>query len=611
MEHLVSATNAVSNGVIPGSKTTSISTEEFIHNIPGSSVAYNETTSSDISVHLREVGMCNEYVSNDVNNTEIPSRCNISEERNKTPSDKNGNDVSTMHTLESNVVSAAVTMNASRTLPEGSICLVDSKLQNESEVTAVGSEVKENAPNAGAEDDTLISQSSLVSSGTGDGMDVQSEDRDYNKSDCTPRELTPEIKNADPVRESGDPVVDSEYSKTDEKHFNSDLNKTNSLLPEYLNVLLEGMDVCGDSRCPLGSKPEWLDLDKFRKGQRIAMKYLFGLVLAEMLSLMMIFSYPNGVQPLIFTGKSDTPFKSFKRYLSTVIRIRSWYSEDIWEPGTEGYNNIKAVRAMHETVRQEMHKTKPEELLKRSTLSGNCKFVCKGGAIWSPLHEEIREDFQRSCSYPSPKQRPFLTSKTHPVFVNQMEMALTQFGFVGLFVLFPRKFGAHSVSDEDMDSFVHLWRGLGYALGLEDRYNLCNGDLETVRQRSRDIIHLWVKPNLRDVTRDWEHMSRCVVEGIKYYIPGITFETSLLYLCGILGIYVPRISAALTFKQKLLYHLMTFTLCALMRLPGFPSFFCWLISFAIRFAQMASPEKLRKLEQRRYPYEENISCPHL
>lgn len=611
MEHLVSATNAVSNGVIPGSKTTSISTEEFIHNIPGSSVAYNETTSSDISVHLRKVGMCNEYVSNDVNNTEIPSRCNISEERNKTPSDKNGNDVSTMHTLESNVVSAAVTMNASRTLPEGSICLVDSKLQNESEVTAVGSEVKENAPNAGAEDDTLISQSSLVSSGTGDGMDVQSEDRDYNKSDCTPRELTPEIKNADPVRESGDPVVDSEYSKTDEKHFNSDLNKTNSLLPEYLNVLLEGMDVCGDSRCPLGSKPEWLDLDKFRKGQRIAMKYLFGLVLAEMLSLMMIFSYPNGVQPLIFTGKSDTPFKSFKRYLSTVIRIRSWYSEDIWEPGTEGYNNIKAVRAMHETVRQEMHKTKPEELLKRSTLSGNCKFVCKGGAIWSPLHEEIREDFQRSCSYPSPKQRPFLTSKTHPVFVNQMEMALTQFGFVGLFVLFPRKFGAHSVSDEDMDSFVHLWRGLGYALGLEDRYNLCNGDLETVRQRSRDIIHLWVKPNLRDVTRDWEHMSRCVVEGIKYYIPGITFETSLLYLCGILGIYVPRISAALTFKQKLLYHLMTFTLCALMRLPGFPSFFCWLISFAIRFAQMASPEKLRKLEQRRYPYEENISCPHL
>lgn len=607
MDHLLSATNFVSNGVIRDSKTTSISTEEFINNIPDCSVAYNENTSRVISAHLRKFGRCDEYVNTDESNAEIPSYCNISEMRNKALSDKNGNDVSTMHTVESNVISTAVTLNVSSTLPEGSICPVDSELQNDSEVTVIGSEAKENAPNVRAEDDTS-SQSSLSSSGTGDDMDVQTEGRDYNTSDCTPRKLSPEIKNADAIQESGEPIVDSEYLKTDEKYFNSDINKSNSILPEYLNVLVEGMDVCGDSRCPLGSKPEWVDLDKFRRGQRIAMKYFFGLVLAEMLSLMMIFSYPNGLESLIFTGKSNTPFKSFKRYLSTVIRIRSWYSEDIWEPGTGGHMNIKAVRAMHETVRQEMHKTKREELLKRSTLSGYCKFVCKEAAIWSPLHEKIREDFQRSCSYPSPQQHPLLPSKSNPVFVNQMEMAITQFGFVGLFVLFPGKFGAHGLSDEDMDSFVHLWRCLGYALGLEDKYNICNGDLETVRQRSRDIIHFWVKPNLRDVSRDWEHMSRCVVEGINYYIPGITFEISLLYLCGTLGIYAPKILAALTFKQTLLYHFMTFTLCVLLRLPGAPSFFSWLISWAIKFAQKASPERLKKLERREYPYEKNTSC---
>lgn len=558
-----------------------------------------------------DVGRSGESVSTDVSNAVILPICNISGIRNKAPSDKNGNDVSTMQTVESNVITNAVTPDVSCTVSEGSICLVDSERQNESEVTAVGSDVKENAPSSRAEDEALISQSSLASSSTGTDMDVQCEDKVYNRSDCSPRKLSSEIKHADVIEESEKSVVDSEYSKTEEKYFKSDVNKTNSVLPEYLKVLLEGMDVCGDSRCPVDSKPEWVDLGKFRTGQRIAMKYLFGLVLAEMLSLMILFSYPNSLQPLIFTGKSNTPFKSFKRYLSTVIRIRSWYSEDIWEPGTEGHNNIKAVRAMHETVRQQLHKTKQDEFLKRSTLSGNCKFVCKEAAIWSPLHEEIREDFQRSCSYPSPEQRPFLTSKTNPVFVNQMDMALTQFGFVGLFVLFPDKFGAHGISDEDMESFVHLWRCLGYVLGLEDRYNFCNGDLETVRQRSRDIIHYWVKPNLRDVSRDWEHMARCVVEGINYYIPGITFETSLLYLCAILGIYAPRISAALTFKQKLFYHFMTFTLCALLRLPGAPYFFNWLMSLAIRVAQVASPEKLRKFEQRKYPYEENATCTQL
>jgi hypothetical protein len=611
MEHSASAANAVSKGVTPESKTASVSTEEYIQNIPDISDTYKENTSRDMYVPLSEVGRSDESVSTDVSNAVIQSNYNITEIGNKAPSEKNGNDISTMQTIESNVISNAVTLNVSNTVSEGSVCLVDSERQNECEVTAVGSEVKESAPTARAEDEALISQSSLESSSTGIDMDVQSEDRVYNRSDCSTRRLNSDIKNDDVIEESEKSVVDSEYSKTEEKYFKSDVNKTNSILPEYLNELLEGMDVCGDSRCPVDSKPEWIDLDKFRTGQRIAMKYLFGLVLAEMLSLMMIFSYPNGLQPLIFTGKSTTPFKSFKRYLSTVIRVRSWYSEDIWQPGTEGHNNIKAVRAMHETVRQELHKTKPDEFLKRSTLSGNCKFVCKEAAIWSPLHEEIREDFQRSCSYPSPEQRPFLISKTNHVLMNQMDMALTQFGFVGLFVLFPSKFGAHGISDEDLDSFVHLWRCLGYVLGLEDRYNFCNGDLETVQQRSHDIIHFWVKPNLRDVSRDWEHMSRCVVEGISFYIPGITFETSLLYLCDILGIYAPRISAALTFKQKLFYHFMKFTLCALLRLPGAPSFFNWLMNLAIRIAQVASPEKLKKFEQRKYSYEENATCTQL
>jgi hypothetical protein len=192
-----------------------------------------------------------------------------------------------------------------------------------------------------------------------------------------------------------------------------------------------------------------------------------------------------------------------------------------------------------------------------------------------------------------------------------MEMAITQFGFVGLFILFPRKFGAHGVSDEDMSAFVYLWRCLGYILGTDDIYNFCNGDLETVRQRSRDIINFWVKPNLREVSRDWEHMTRCIIEGIHYYVPAITYEVSLLYLCNMLDIYAPRIRAALTFTQVMVYHLMNFVFLVFMRLSLACSLLNWLLNLAIRTAQSASPKVLTKLQMKQYPYEEEATCTRL
>jgi hypothetical protein len=571
---------AVSNGTTLENKMVLASTQKSLHDICQTSDDCAECI-QNTSVPLTTVEKCDESVSSGKVNVET-AVC----------------DISSVQSTELNVISNSGAMNVTGTEPGVSISGIGPDQQNEFEVITAGSDVKEDI-SAGMKDENFNSKRSLALCSTGSHV----------VSECG------ESSNETAFGKTEVPIQDSECSRTEDKYCNSDTSRTNaapdSILPEYLNILLEGMNVCGDSGCPMDSKPEWLDFDKFRRGQQVAMKHLFGRVFAELVSLMMILSHPDSLRSLVFTGKSDTPFKSFKRYLSTVIRVRSWYSDDIWQPDTEGHNNIKVVRSMHESVRQGLYNTKPEDLPKTITLSGNSKFVCKEQAIWSPFHEKIREDFQVSCPYPSPNQCPYLNNSNNPVFVNQMDMAVTQFGFVGLFVLFPGRFGAHGISDEDMDAFVHLWRCLGYVLGLEDRYNFCNGDLQTVRQRSRDIINFWVKPNLREVSRDWEHMTRCIVEGVSYYIPGITFETALLYLCSIVGIYAPRLSASLTLKQKLFYYLMVFTLWFVLRLPGAPSFFNWLISLAIRYAQMASPERLRKLEQRQYPYEENATCTRL
>lgn len=588
-EHPGSAVNYVAREVTPENKT-SLSTQYC---------------ASDITVPKHE-----EYFSSSVDNADTAVACNILSTENKADIDGTGSGISSAQTAESNVVWNLFSRNISGLEPGESIVSGVSVRQNESQTTAVSSDVNEEYPLARVKDKLLIAEEFLKSSTTDTGLNVSYDFRSCSSLESYLRKCNQKIEERTGTGELR-VCVDSEHTKIEEKAFNCDQSVRDSVFPEYLNVLLGGMDVGGDTGCPLDGKPEWFDLDKFRRGQRVATKYLFGLLLAETLSLLMLLSFPSTLLSLTFTGKSDTPYKSFKRYLSTVVRIRSWYMDDIWQPGTEGHKNIRVVRAMHEKARHELHNTKFYKVYKRGRVSRICTFGCKGAAIWSPLNEMIREDFQGSCPYPRPNQRSFLNYQSNPVFLNQMEMAITQFGFVGLFILFPQKFGAHGVSDEDMNAFVYLWRCLGYILGTDDRYNLCDGDLETVRQRSRDIINFWVKPNLREVSRDWEHMTRCIIEGINFYIPGITYEISLLYLCSMLGIHAPRLRAALTSVQVMMYCLMNFVFLILMRLPGVCWIFNWLLSRAILIVRSASPVVLTKLQMKQYPYEEEASCTRL
>ena len=543
-----------------------------------------------------------EYFSSCMGNADTAVACNILSTENKADIDETGSGISNAQTPESNLLS----QNISNIEPEESIVSSVPVGRNKTQMI----DVKEEYPLAAVKDKPLIAEELSKSSTTDTGLNVQYEFRRTGSLRFNLRKYNQKINDRTGTEEF-QVNVDSERPNTEENVFNCDKSKSDSVLSEYLKVLLDGMAVGGVSECPLDSKPEWFDYDKFRRGQRVAKKYLFGLLLAETLSLLMLLYFPGALLSLTYTRKSDTPYKSFKRYLSTVMRVRSWYLDDIWQPGTEGHKNVRVVRAMHKKVRHELHNTKLDEVYKKGTLSKSCTFGCKGAAIWSPLHEMIREDFQGSCPYLGPNQLPFLNYQKNPVFLNQMEMAITQFGFVGLFILFPNQFGAHGVSDEDMDAFVYLWRCIGYILGTEDKYNLCNGELETVRQRSHHIINFLVKPNLREVSRDWEHMTRCLVEGINFYIPGITYEISLLYMCNMLGICAPRLRAALTLTQEVMYHLMNLVFLVLMRLPGVCLFFNWLLSLAIRRAQSASPEALAKLQMRHYPYEEEANCTRL
>ena len=55
------------------------------------------------------------------------------------------------------------------------------------------------------------------------------------------------------------------------------------------------------------------------------------------------------------------------------------------------------------------------------------------------------------------------------VEITQAQMAVGQFGFMGYIVSRSEEVGIYNSSDEDMEAFVHVWRVIGYIMGMEDR----------------------------------------------------------------------------------------------------------------------------------------------
>lgn len=53
--------------------------------------------------------------------------------------------------------------------------------------------------------------------------------------------------------------------------------------------------------------------------------------------------------------------------------------------------------------------------------------------------------------------------------ISQKDMALTQFGFIGYQVIRSRYLGVYDATAEDWKALIHLWRVVGYLLGIEDR----------------------------------------------------------------------------------------------------------------------------------------------
>lgn len=251
----------------------------------------------------------------------------------------------------------------------------------------------------------------------------------------------------------------------------TDKNPNSEMNSHFIESLINdgaALPIDEDIDCYKIHLPPWFDEPTFKRGQQYFRDNLAAIVTAGFCGLISVLAIPSILDVLIFTNRSSTPVTAYKRYVLTVLHSFNWYNEEL-RPGSKSWKSLEYVRRIH-------------------ALSG----------------KQAR-------------------AKDPKMLVSQKDVAITQFGFAGYVVLSYKKLGVQ-YNREGMEGFVHLWRTIGYMIGLEDRFNLCTDDLDTTHQRMQLINDHFMRPGLQNPSADFEHMTRAMIDGMWCYSTMLDYD---------------------------------------------------------------------------------------
>ena len=169
-------------------------------------------------------------------------------------------------------------------------------------------------------------------------------------------------------------------------------------------------------------------------------------------------------------------------------------------------------------------------------------------------------------------------------YINQCDMALTQFAFMGLIILHPHKFGLGRATKNELEGFIHLWRCFGYLLGIEDRFNFCQFDnLTQVRCWSAYVLNNWILPCFKtSISEEYEHMSRAVALGARGYMRKCSFERLFLFVSWTVELPVPSVREQICISERCRFYFSVFLFSILGNLPFGNKVINYLVDLAVR-----------------------------
>ncbi|XP_021701928.1 uncharacterized protein LOC5577106 [Aedes aegypti] len=205
--------------------------------------------------------------------------------------------------------------------------------------------------------------------------------------------------------------------------------------------------------------PTWFNEQKFKRAQHYFRQNFAAIYYGTICGLLASLSIPSILNALVFSTGGKPSFRvAARRYLGALKHTVNWYCDDLASMKSGSWQSLNHVRQVHSTI-------------------------------------------QRRA-----------TARNYRVIISQRDMAITQFAFIGFVILEPSKLGAQN-EPADLDAMCHFWRVLGYLLGMEDKFNLCDSDEES-RTRMRDLLENFIKPSFEQRTEKCEDAYRMLLGGL-------------------------------------------------------------------------------------------------
>ncbi|RLU27295.1 hypothetical protein DMN91_001096 [Ooceraea biroi] len=131
------------------------------------------------------------------------------------------------------------------------------------------------------------------------------------------------------------------------------------------------------------------------------------------------------------------------------------------------------------------------------------------------------------------------------------------------------------------------------------RYNFCRGSFEEIKQRTQNFYQCWIIPNLRDITPEWEHMTRCIIESMNYYsLMCMSCKTIILLTTDILNLSMSHLHGSLSYLEWIAYKSWTFIMHYAMRFSSLRILFNKMMQNMFEEAANFTPEKHEELQKR-------------
>ncbi|EDW66894.2 uncharacterized protein [Drosophila virilis] len=225
---------------------------------------------------------------------------------------------------------------------------------------------------------------------------------------------------------------------------------------QYLENLLINGSQEGDSGAEL-QLPSWYNEQLFKRGQRYFSKYRFVMTSGMLAGLIAVLAIPSILRVLICTRQSSNALTAYRRYLRTIFHTHAWYFHSVDDRNSKFWTSIAAVRQAH------------------SRSSHACQ--------------------QRGAGQ-----------------ITQKDLALTQFGFIGFITL-----GAHRIQlydDDFLEATSHMWRVLGYLLGIKDEYNICGSNWLESKERLNIVMRRVYTPALEQTNDEFYRMTEALIHGL-------------------------------------------------------------------------------------------------